>query len=335
MRTNQRPERRSMRIRAVLLAAGIALAGLLAPNLGQAQYPSRPVKLVVPVSPGGAPDIIARMVGEKLSPLLGQSIVVENRAGSNGNIAMEAVAKSAPDGYTLLLAMDSLIVLNPHVYAKMPVDTLKDLVPVSPLAAQPNFFLTVHPSVPVKNFQEFIEYAKTANPPLAYASAGSGSQHQMAMEMLKLRAGINLVHVPYKGGAPATTAAMAGEVPAMFIGGSSGHQIRAGRLRGIAATGRSRSPQFPELPTIGEFYPGYQLSTWLGLFAPAGVPDAVMAKLRADINRLLATPEMKQRLNTAGGLEPYAIAPEEFAALIRADYEKYGALVKQIGAKAD
>ena len=325
----------SKRIRAVLLAAGVALAGLLAPSLGQAQYPSRPVKLVVAVAPGGAPDTVARIVGEKLSALLGKPIVVENRAGANGNIAMEAVAKSAPDGHTLLLGMDSLIALNPHVYSKMPVDTLTDLQPIAAVATQSNFFLAVHPTVPVKNFQEFIEYAKTASPPLAYASAGNGSQHQMAMEMLKLRAGINLLHVPYKGGAPAIAATMAGEVPAMFIGSSSGHQIRAGLLRGIAATGSSRSPQFPELPTIGEFYPGYQLSTWLGVFAPAGLPDAVTAKLRADINRVLALPEVKERFAAIGGLEPYVTTPQEFAALIRADYEKFGRLTKQIGAKVD
>ena len=333
MRT--RPEHRCKRICAVLLAGGIALAGLLAPNLAQAQYPSRPVKLVVAVSPGGAPDTVARIIGEKLSTLLGKSVVVENRAGANGNIAMEAVAKSAPDGHTLLLGMDSLIALNPHVYSKMPVDTLKDLQPIAAVATQSNFFLAVHPSVPVKNFQEFIDYAKAANPPLAYASAGNGSQHQMAMELLKQRAGINLVHVPYKGGAPAIMATMAGEVPAMFIGSSSGHQIRAGMLRGIAATGTNRSPLFPDLPTIGEFYPGYQLSTWLGLFAPAGVPDPVMAKLRAEINRVLLMPEVKERFAVIGGLEPYITTPQEFAALIRADYDKFGKLAKQIGAKAD
>jgi tripartite-type tricarboxylate transporter receptor subunit TctC len=160
--------------------------------------------------------------------------------------------------------------------------------------------------VPVKNFQEFIEHAKKANPPLAYASAGNGSQHQMAMEMLKLRAGINLVHVPYKGGAPAATATVAGEVSAMFSGASTGPLIRAGRLRGLATTGRTRSPMIPELPPIGEFYPGYELSVWLGFFAPAGVPDAVLARLHAEVNKVLAMPEVKQRLNAAGGLEPYA-----------------------------
>jgi tripartite-type tricarboxylate transporter receptor subunit TctC len=334
MHTDQRPEHRSIHICAVLLAAGIALGGLLAPIAGHAQYPSRPIKLMVTVAPGGGPDTIARVIGERLSPLLGQPVVVENRAGSNGNIAMELVAKSAPDGYSVVICADSMIVINPHMYAKMPIDTLKDLTPIATVASN-TFFLSVHPSVPVKNFQEFIEYAKAANPPLAYASSGNGSQHQMAMEMLKVRAGINLIHVPYKGGAPAMTATLAGEVSAMFSGASTGPQILAGRLRGLATTGRTRSPMIPELPPIGEFYPGYELTVWLGIFAPAGVPDPVVSRLRADINRVLAMPEVKQRLNAAGGLEPYATTPEEFAALIRSDYEKYGKLVKQIKVKVD
>ena len=319
---------------AVILAVGIVLGGLLAPPSGHAQYPARPIKLLVPVAPGSGPDTIARVLGEKLAPLLGQPVVVENRAGSNGNIAMELVAKSTPDGYSLVICGDSMIVINPHLYAKMPLDTLKDLVPVATVASN-TFFLSVHPSVPVKNFQEFIEYAKKANPPLAYASAGNGSQHQMAMEMLKLRAGIDLVHVPYKGGAPAATATVAGEVSAMFSGASTGPLIQAGRLRGLAATGRSRSPLFPELPTIGEFYPGYELSVWVGIFAPAGVPDAVLARLRGEINRVLPMPEVKERLNAAGGLEPYVTTAQEFAERIRSDYETYGKLVKQIGAKVD
>jgi len=322
-----------MHIRTALLVASIV--GLLAPQFAAAQYPSRPIRVLVADAPGSAPDTITRVVGERLGPLLGQSIVVENRTGSNGNIAMEAAAKSTPDGYTLVFCADSMIVINPHTYAKMGIDTLKDLVPVAPLALQPNFLLSVHPSVPVKNFQEFIEYAKKANPPLAYASAGNGSQHQMAMEMLKLRAGIDLVHVPYKGGAPAAMATMAGEVSAMFSGASTASLILAGKLRGLAATGRSRSPLLPELPTIGEFYPGYLLTTWLGLFAPAGVPDPVLARLRAEINRVLAMPEVKTRLAAAGGLEPYVITPQEFAERIRSDYEKYGTLVKQIGIRID
>ena len=332
--SRHRSTHRSTYTGAVILALGIVPACLLAPLSGHAQYPTKAIKLIVSSAPGSGPDTIARVLGERLSPLLGQPVVVENRAGSNGNIATDVTAKSAPDGYTVVIVSDSMIVINPHLYAKMPLDTLKDLVPVATVASN-TFFLSVHPSVPVKNFQEFIEYAKKANPPLAYASAGNGSQHQMAMEMLKLRAGIDLVHVPYKGGAPAATATVAGEVSAMFSGASTGPLIHAGRLRGLAATGRSRSPLFPELPAIGEFYPGYELSVWLGIFAPAGVPEAVLARLRAEINRVLPMTEVKERLNAAGGLEPYVTTPQEFAERIRSDYEKYGKLVKQIGAKVD
>lgn len=336
MRDNQQAQDRPLKFRAALLIATcIGLGGLLAPISVHAQYPSRPVKLIVSSAPGSGPDVIARAVAEGLTPLLGQPIVVESHAGANGNIAMALTAKSAPDGYTLMLCPDSTIVINPHLYTKMPADPLKDLAPVSAVAITPAFFLAVHPSLPVKNFQEFIDYAKKANPPLAYASAGNGSQHQMAMEMLKLRAGINLVHVPFKGGAPAATATLAGEVAAMFSGASTGPLIQAGRLRGLAITSRTRSPLFPELPTIGEAYPGYELAVWLGIFGPAGIPDAVMSRLRADIHRVVVTPEVKARLNAAGGNEPYAATSEEFAARIRADYEKYGKLVRQIGARID
>ena len=314
----------------------LLLFGALLCAMARAQYPVRAVHFVVSVSPGGAPDTVARVVADKLSPLLGQPVVVENRAGSNGNIAMEVVARSVPDGHTMVVCADSMIVINPHVYAKMPIDVLKDLVPVAPIAEQSNFFLSVHPSVPVKSFQEFLDYARTANPPLAYASAGNGSQHQMAMEMLKVRAGINLVHVPYKGGAPATAATIAGETLAMFSAASSVPQIQAGKLRGLAVTGKKRSPLLPDLPAIGEFYPGYELSTWIGLFAPAGTPEASLARFRSELAKVLALPDVAKRLNSAGGLDPgSANAPGEFVERIRNEYDKYGKLVKLIGATVD
>jgi tripartite-type tricarboxylate transporter receptor subunit TctC len=316
--------------------AAMALAPLAMPGAGAAlaQYPSRPVRLVVPISPGGAPDLIARVIAEKLGPLLGQPVVVENRAGSGGNIAMEAVARSAPDGYTVMIVYDAMIVVNPHIYARMPLDTLKDLVPVSSVAIAPVFYLVTHPSVPVKGLQDFVDYARSAAPPLAYASGGSGSQHQLAMELFKSRSGLNLLHVPYKGGAPALAAVVAGEVPAMFAGSIAATQVRAGKLRLLAVTSAKRWPAFPDIPTVGELYPGYVMAFWMGIFAPAGVPEPAMARLRADIGRVLAMPDTKERLNSTA-LDPYATSPEEFAGIVRADYEKYGKLVKQIGMKAD
>ena len=327
--------RMTVRIRAVLIAAGLALAGLLSANAGHAQYPSKPIRLVVPIAPGGAPDVIARTMADMLGRLLGQTIVVENRAGANGNIAMGLVAKSEPDGYTLLSGHDSMLAINPHMYAKMPLNTLKDLAPISMVAVSSGFLLVVPSSVPVKNFQDFIEYAKSANPSLAYSSGGNGSLHHLAMEMLRMRAGLQLVHVPYKGGVPAMTAAIAGEVSAAITSSVTGAHVRAGRLRGLAVTGSSRLPAFPDLPAIAEFYPGYQISSWFGVFGPAALPEPVIGKLRTEINRVLEMPEARQRLQAAGQFEPHVTTREEFADRIQADYEKFGTLVRQIGIKVD
>ena len=311
----------------------MAFAALLS-TASWSQYPSRPIKLIVPIPPGGAPDISARVVGQRLAELVGQPVVVENRPGSNGNIAMDLLAKSPPDGYTLALLADSMITINPHLYKTMPVDPLKDLAPVASVVSN-QWVLSVNPSVPVKSFQEFIDYARRANPPLAYASGGNGSIHQLAMEMLKQRAGIKLVHVPYKGGAPAATATVAGEVAAMFSGTSSAAQIRSGRLRALAVTGSHRSDLFPDLPTISEFYPGYEVTIWLGLFAAAGTPGPVVASLHGEVNKVLAEKETRSKLHAAGGLEPYISTVADFEALIRRDYDKYGKVVKQVGVKVE
>jgi tripartite-type tricarboxylate transporter receptor subunit TctC len=310
------------------------LAILFSTNVLAQNYPSRAITIIVPIPPGGAPDVAARVIAQKLSDQTGQPVVVENRVGANGNIANELVARAAPDGYTLGLLADSQITINPHLYKKMPIDTLKDLAPVTPVAVN-QFVLTVNPSLPVRTFPEFIEYAKKANPPLAYASGGNGSQHHLTMEMLKLRTGINLLHVPYKGGAPAAAATVAGETAAVWSGSSNAAQIKAGRLRPIAVSGAHRSAQYPDLPTIGEFYPGFENSIWLGLFGPAGMPEETLAKLRAEMRRVLESPDVKQKMNAAGGLDPYLASPEEFAALIQRDYEKYAKVVKDIGLKVD
>ena len=299
-----------------------------------AQFPARPITIIVPIPPGGAPDIAARLLGQKLGEALGQSVVVENRAGANGNIAGELVAKAAPDGHTIGLLADSQIAINPHLYRRMPFDTLRDLVPVHTVAVN-QFVLAVNAQLPVRNFQEFIELARKSNPPLAYASGGNGSQHHLTMEMLKQRAGIDLLHVPYKGGAPAATAAVAGEVAAMWAGSSNAAQIKAGRLRALAVSGGKRSAQYPDLPTIGEFYPGFENSIWLGLFGPAAIPEQVLQKLRTELKRVLESPEVKEKMNAAGGLDPYVATPEEFSALIRRDHAKYAKVVKDLGIRLD
>jgi tripartite-type tricarboxylate transporter receptor subunit TctC len=318
-----------MTIRALL-----ALAVSVFATVALGQYPSRPITIIVPIPPGGAPDIAARVLGQKLSEALGQPVVVENRPGANGNIANELVAKAAPDGHSVALLADSQITINPHLYTRMPIDTLRDLTPVHTVAAN-QFVLAVNPALPVKTFPEFIEFAKKANPPLAYASGGNGSQHHLTMEMLKQRAGIDMVHVPYRGGSPATTATVAGDTAAMWAGSSNAPQIKAGRLRALAVSGARRSVQYPELPTIGEFYPGFANSIWLGLFGPAGIPEPVLTKLRAEIRRALESPDVKARFNAAGGLEPYVTTLEEFNEIIRRDYAKYAKVVKDVGIKLD
>ena len=316
------------------LRSPLFLALIFSATLACAQFPSRPLAIIVPIPPGGAPDIAARLIGERLGQSLGQPVVIENRAGANGNIANELVAKAAPDGHTLGLLADSQITINPHLYRRMPVDTLRELAPVHTVAVN-QFVLAVNAQLPVKNFEEFIALAKKSNPPLAYASGGNGSQHHLTMEMLKQRAGINLLHVPYKGGAPAATATVAGETAAMWAGSSNAPQIRAGRLRALAVSGGKRSAQYPELPTIGEFYPGFENSIWLGLFGPAGIPEAALGRLRAEIRKILEAPEVKAKMNAAGGLDPYVITAEEFQAVIRRDYEKYAKVVKDVGIKLD
>jgi tripartite-type tricarboxylate transporter receptor subunit TctC len=302
-------------------------------GMAEAQpFPNRPIRILVTIPPGGAPDISARMLAQHLNESLNWSVVIENRPGANGNIASDLVAKSTPDGYTLLLHADSGITINPHVYAKLPFDPLKDLVPVASVATN-QFMLSLNPQVPANTFQEFIEYARKTTPPLPYASGGNGSQHQLMMEMLKQRAKIDLMHVPFRGAAPATTATVAGDTKVLFSGSASASLIQSGQLRAVATSGKKRAARFPNLPTIGEFYPGYAIDIWLGLFAPAGTPEPVLTRLRTEVHKLLSDPEFAKKLNVSGNLEPLVLPPADFEKLIRDDYEKYGKVVRELGIK--
>ena len=322
-----------MRANPRAVIAALACTLLVGAALAQ-QYPVRPVRVVVHAPPGSAPDILARTLGQPLTDALGQPVVVENRTGSNGNIAGELVAKSVPDGHTLALCVDSQIAINPHVYSKMSYDPLRDLVPIATLATN-EFVLTVHPSLPVKDFRDFIAFARKANPPLTYGSGGNGSQHHLTMEMLQSRAGIKLVHVPYKGGGPATIAIITGEVSVAFAGSSAAPQVRAGRLRALATAGRNRLAYLPDVPTIGEFYPGFANSIWFALCAPRGTPEPILARLRAEVNKTLAAPDTRDKFSRGGALTPYITTPEEMAELIRSEYAKYGKIAKEIGVKVD
>ena len=314
----------------------LAIAALLclAAAAAHGQYPSRPIRLLVPNPPGGATDTLARLVAPKLGEALGQPLVVDNRSGSNGNLASELAAKAPPDGYTLYLAADAQIVIGPHLYPSMPVDPLKELAPVATLVST-QMMLVMRPELPASNLQEFIALAQKTTPPLPYASIGNGSQHHLVMEMLKQRAGIDLLHVPFKGGGPAMTALLGGQVAAMFGGNSVSGQIRAGKVRALATAGKKRSSAFPEVPTLSETFPGLEVTPWLALFAPAGVPAAVVERLRDETSRLLANEEMRGRIRQLGGLEPFVTRPEEFSALLRAEYARYGEIIKSVGAKVD
>jgi tripartite-type tricarboxylate transporter receptor subunit TctC len=310
--------------------AGAVLLGATAQ--AQAPFPNRPIRILVTIPPGGAPDISARLLAQHLGETLNWSVVIENRPGANGNIAAEQVVKSPPDGYTLLLHADSGITINPHVYAKLPFDPLKDLVPVASVATN-QFMLSLNPKVPANTFQEFIDYARKTTPPLPYASGGNGSQHQLMMEMLKQRAKIELLHVPFRGAAPATTATVAGDTKVLFSGSASAPLIQSGQLRAVATSGKKRAARFPNLPTIGEFYPGYAVDIWLGLFAPAGTPEPIVTRLRTEVHKLLSNAEFAKKLNVSGSLEPLVLGPAEFQKLIRDDHEKYGTVVRQLGIK--
>ena len=321
-----------MRLR-IGFAALVLFAAFVCTATAQ-QYPARPVKVLVTIPPGGAPDLAARLLAQRLTETMGQSFFIENRSGANGNVAAEVAAHAEPDGYTLIMAADSLITINPHVYDKMPIDMLKDLLPVASVASN-QFFLSVNPSLPVKTVPEFVEYARKQKPPLAYASGGNGSQHQLGIEMLKQRAGIDLLHVPYRGGAPAGMATVAGETQVVLAGASNAGLLQAGNLRGLATTGKKRSPMFPDMPSIAEFYPGYDLTIWLGLFAPPATPEPIVTRLRNAVQSALAEPELVQKLNVTGKLEPLILSPAEFNDLIRRDYEKYRKLVADTGIKID
>jgi tripartite-type tricarboxylate transporter receptor subunit TctC len=314
-----------------LVAAFLTLAATAA--IAQ-PYPTRPIKLLVSFPPGGASDIIARLIAQPLAMRLGQPVVVENRPGSNGNLAGELAARAMPDGTTLLLGPSSLFSVNPHIYARMPIDPVKDLLPVASLVSN-ELFLAVNPALEgVSDFRSFIALATRTKPPLFYASIGNGSEHHLAMELLKQRAGIDLVHVPYRGGGPGALGGLGGVVAAMFGGGSVAPLVQTGKLRALAVSGLRRSPLLPELPPIADLYPAYEVTIWQGLFAPVGTPPAVVDRLRREIGGILVERDLAEKLSAAGSGEPFITTPEGFIARIRADHEHYGDLIKAAGVKA-
>ncbi len=321
--------------RCAVVIVALTLAGIQPWTLVMAQtYPQRPIRLVSPIPPGGAPDMIARALGAKLATQMGQAVVIDNKIGSNGQAAAEFVARAPADGHTLLVGMDSLFAINPYLYARTAVDVNKDLMPVATLGAN-QFVLALNPQLPVQNLAEFIALAKKSNPPLAYASGGNGSQHHLTMEMLKARAGFDMLHVPYKGGTPATTATIGGETAAMFSGTSNATLIKAGKLRAVATTGKQRSKALPDVPTLGESFPGFENTIWIGLFAPAGTPPSVVQKLRDEVDKALNAPDLIDGFQKAGGIETLHTSLEEMQQMIKRDQARYSKIIRELQLKVD
>jgi len=314
-------------------AALAAMVVCAAPAFGQA-YPTKPIRIVAPSTPGDAPDVIARLVADKLSVALGQQVVVDNKPGAGGVVGSESVAKSAPDGYTLIMGNAGSHGINAAVYSRLPYDIQRDFAPVSQVAIAPNV-MVINPSVPANSVAEFIAYAKSQPGKLSYASGGNGSSAHMSMELFKSMAGIDVQHIPYKGSSPALTDLIGGQV-AVFIGNMppTVPHIKSGKLRALAVTTRTRSALMPELPTIADTLPGYETVAWFGVLAPAGTPPDVVNKLSAEIGKIARSPEMREKL-VAMGAEPVGGTPEEFKAVIDRDIAKWKPLAQKVGIKVD
>jgi len=323
------------RISITLFAAAMLGAWIGATAHAQDAYPTRPVKLIVPFPAGGSTDIIGRLVGQKLSERLGQPVVVENRGGAGGTIGTDAAAKSAPDGYTLTIGTTSTHAIAPNAYAKLPYSPEKDFAPISLVAITP-YLLVVNPNVKATNLKEFVALGKAEPGKMNFGSAGSGTATHLSMEMLKEAAGINLVHVPYKGNAPAELAVLAGDVQAVF--GSMPallQQAKAGKLRPLAVGTGVRSPALPEVPTVAESgYPGFESALWLGVFAPAGTPKAVLDRLEKDVRAIVAMPDFREGL-ARNGADPLSNTPAEFAKLLGDEIVRYAKTVKAANLKLE
>jgi tripartite-type tricarboxylate transporter receptor subunit TctC len=322
--------------RTIVVVLAAACASFAVTSAADAQpYPTKTVRLVVPFPPGGSLDFAGRLIAQKLTEAWGQPVVVENKPGAGGNIGADLVAKAAPDGYTILLGALSTHAVNPSLYAKMPYDAVKDFAPITLIAVTPNV-LVVNASSPVQNVKEFIAYTKANPGKLSFGSGSNGSAGHLAGELYKVETGTDSVHIPYKGGAPATQALMAGDTQFMFDNlANAMAQVKGGKLRALAVTTAKRSSLAPELPTMAEAgLPGFDISTWYGLFAPAGTTAPIIAKWNADVTKILNAPDIRARF-IADGAEPAPNTPEQFAQFIAAELTKYARIVKVSGAKVD
>jgi tripartite-type tricarboxylate transporter receptor subunit TctC len=297
-------------------------------------YPNKPIRMIVAVPPGGPADTLARMVGPRLSEALGQTVVIDNRPGANGNIAYEMVAHAVPDGYTFVLVAAG-IAINPSLYREVKYDVLKDFAPITQGISVPNI-LVVHPSVAANSVKELIALAKARPGQLTFASAGNGSSGHLALEQFRLMSGIQLIHVPYKGGGPALTEVIAGQVQALFsLALAAIPQVKAGRVRALAITSAQRSALAPELPTVAELgFPGFEVVGWFGWLAPAKTPQEIVNRMNHGIVRILKLPEMKERLLGLGA-DPVGNSAQAFAAFIRSEHDKWARVIRQANIRAE
>lgn len=321
----------------LVVAAAAALAGgLAAPGVALAQaFPSKPVKLVVPFPPGGSLDIVGRLLAQQLSDAWGQPVVVENRPGAGGNVGADFVAKSPPDGYTVVMGALSTHAVNPSLVPKMPFDAEKDFAPLSLVAITPNV-LIVRTESPIKSVGDLVAYAKANPGKVNFGSGSNGSAGHLAGELFKVETGTDVAHIPYKGGAPALQALIAGDTQFMFDNlANAMAQVKGGRVRAIAVTTKDRSKLAPDLPTMAEQgLPGFDISTWFGLMAPAGTPPEVVAKWNADLVKILNAPDVREKM-LAQGADPSPMTPAAFAAFMAQERAKYARIVKLSGAKVD
>jgi len=317
-------------------AAGVAaLTASISLAQAQAPYPNKPVRIIVPSTPAGVLDNVARTLALRLADHLGQPIVIENKGGAGGNIGAEAAARAAPDGYTLFIGFNATHGANPALFGKLAYDPVKDFEPISLLAAVPNI-ISVHPSVPVNTLAELVALAKSKPGQLSYASSGNGTSTHLAGEMFKQAAGIYVTHIPYRGSSPAVADVIAGQVPVLVDSvASSTAQVRAGKLKALATTSPRRLAVLPDLPTVAESgYPGFQSTAWVGLLAPAGTPKAIVEHLNAQVLKVMALPETRERM--AGfGAEITTSTPDQFRAHIRSEIDKLGQVIRAARIKVD
>lgn len=315
----------------------VALAALFLANPTQAQtqaYPSRPIRLIVPFPAGGGTDIVARIVANEMSRELGQSVIVENKAGANGIVGADFVAKAAPDGYTIAMSTMGNFAINPAIYPNMPFSVEKNLAPVTNVVSVP-LMLIIHPSIPAKTVQEFVAYTKAQPAPVPYSSSGTGGGPHLAGELFIAASGANMMHIPFKGSGPAYAALLGAQVAADFDSVVQGLQyVRSGQLRALAVLNKTRSPLMPDVPSMSEALPGYDVTNWYAMMAPAGTPIEIRRKIQQTVRKVISTPEMKARL-IAEGVEPVGDTPEEFGEFLKAQTKLWGEVVRKANVKVE